>query len=488
MRCGLLFAVVAAACVAGAQPAASAAQAGDFDAAPTQGVSAATRGQGLFAVAPRQRLSWWFAAAADKDAPRLSDLLKDGDTGRDGTARPQISGFVQAEIARTVASPSHWSKMIARAELAAQGSFSDAVKWKLSGRIDYDAVYDVTNFYPSDVRRDQRLNFYARENYVDVEAGDWDFRIGRQHVVWGEMVGLFFADVVSAKDMREFVLPDFDVLRIPQWAARAEYSKADFHAEFVWIPVPSYDEIGKPGSGFFPLPSSPPGFVTSISNEVRPQRELSNTNYGLRLSVLRDGWDVSGFYYRSMDASQTFYREIVSTPQPTYVYQARHDRIGQAGGTVAKDFGLFVLKGETVYTHGRGYNVSRVSQENGLVKQNTLDWAIGLDFALPQETRLNAQVFQRVFFDHDPDIVPDRFENGYSILLNRKFTDRVEAQVLWISSLNRTDWLFRPRLTWNFQTNWRLAFGFDVFNGPPLGFAGRFADRDRVYTEVRYSF
>ena len=68
------------------------------------------------------------------------------------------------------------------------------------------------------------------------------------------MVGLFFADVVSAKDLREFILPDFDLIRIPQWAARVEYFKNDFHAEAMWIPVMSYDKIGKPGAEFFPIP------------------------------------------------------------------------------------------------------------------------------------------------------------------------------------------------------------------------------------------
>ena len=86
-----------------------------------------------------------------------------------------------------------------RGELAAQGSLSEQVKWKASARLDYNAVFDLTDFYPADVRHDQRFNLLLRENYIDASAGDWDFRLGRQHIVWGEMVGLFFADVVSAE-------------------------------------------------------------------------------------------------------------------------------------------------------------------------------------------------------------------------------------------------------------------------------------------------
>jgi hypothetical protein len=398
-------------------------------------------------------------------------------------------GFVRGELAYTYAAPSHWSKMLVRSELDAQGSLAPDVKYKLGARFDYDFVYDATDFYPSDVRRDQRANFLLRENYLDFGAGDWDFRIGRQQIVWGEMVGLFFADVVSAKDLREFILPDFDVIRIPQWATRAEYFKGDFHAEAIWVPVPSYDEIGKPGAEFFPAaPPPPPGFATRYANEQFPRRTIGNTNYGLRLSQLRDGWDTSIFYYRSLDTSATFYRRIVSDPQPTFVYTARHDRIGQFGATLSKDLGPAVFKLETIYTHGRRYNVLRIDDEDGVVAQNTFDVAAALDFGLPEDTRVNVQLFDRAFFNHDPDIVPKRNEPGFSLLVNRKLNDRFEVELLWISSLARNDWMLRPKVAWNFQPNWRLILGADVFNGPSLGFFGQFANRDRVYTELRYSF
>ena len=155
-------------------------------------------------------------------------------------------GYVQGELAYTFGKPAHWSQMLVRSELDAQGAFNDRLKWKIGARLDANAVFYATDFYPSAVRRDQRVDVIWRENYLDVDAGDWDFRLGAQQIVWGEMVGLFFADVVSAKDLREFILPAFDIIRIPQWAARAEYAKNDFHAELVWIPVATYDNIGKP--------------------------------------------------------------------------------------------------------------------------------------------------------------------------------------------------------------------------------------------------
>lgn len=399
-----------------------------------------------------------------------------------------LQGFAQVELARTTSSPVHWSKMLGRFEFGRAGKLGAGIKWKLSARADYDAVFDVTNRYPGAVERDQRFNLMLRENYLDFGAGDWEFRLGRQHVIWGEMVGLFFADVVSARDMREFILPEFHIMRIPQWAARAEYFKGDFHGELLWVPVPTYDETGKPGAEFFPWQPdySDLGYATLYRNESKPSRKLRNGNYGLRGGWLKNGWDVSGFYYRSTDAAPTFYRTVDAG---TVNYEARHDRISQLGGTLAKDFGSMVLKAEGVYTKGRGLTVLRLADDDGLARQNTLDWALGLDFSLPAETRLNLQFFQSLITStRDSDLIQDKRENGYSVMLHGKLAPRFEAEVLWIASLNRNDWMLRPKLNWMFEKNWRLAVGADVFHGPSLGYFGRYAARDRLYTELRYSY
>lgn len=425
---------------------------------------------------------------ADEKDSLFGDDLPKASAKPDTSSGSGIKGFIQFELARTTAEPEHWSKMRTRADLSTQGKLGEGIKWKMGARFDYDAVYDATDFYNKDVEKNQRFNAMLRENYIDYSAGNWDFRLGRQNVVWGEMVGLFFADVVSARDMREFILPEFDQMRIPQWAARAEYFANDLHAELLWIPIASYDNIGKPGANFYPNQPAPPGFTTQYRQELRPERSVDNMNYGLRLSTLKNGWDVSGFYYRSTDINQTFYRDLVIAPRPTVIYQARHDRIHQFGSTLAKDFGDIVLKGEAVYTRGRSFTSLNAMDSDGLAPQNTMDWAAGLDFTLPAESRLNVQIFQRQFFNYNTDLISDKRENGYSLLLNSKFFNNWEAQALFISSANRPDWLFRPRLTWSFERNWRLLLGADIFKGSPLGMFGRYDQQDRLYSEIRYSF
>ncbi|GAO34907.1 hypothetical protein SCT_0287 [Sulfuricella sp. T08] len=404
-------------------------------------------------------------------------------------SEPHLTGFYQNDLAYTYAGQKHWSRFNNTLDLATQGRTAGGAAWKLGGRINYDPIYDLADTYPQAVRKDQRFEAMIREAYMDFSAGDWDFRLGRQHVIWGEMVGLFFADVVSAKDMRQLVLPDFDIIRIPQWAARAEYFQGDFHVEGVWIPYMSYDNIGKPGAEFYPFnPPAVTGFQTVIASEKQPVG-LGEAAYGARLSYLMEGWDVSGFYYTANDPSAAFSRQIALLPTPTITYQPIHERIHQLGATLGKDLGPMVLKAEAIYTKDKLFNTTNATDADGLVKQNMLDYIVGLEWSFPQETRFNVQFFQRWFPSHDAGIVPDKTESGVSLLFSTlALHPRLEPKILLLRSLNRDDWSAQFKLTWKLDGNWRLATGIDIFAGPPTGLFGAFDDKDRVYTEVRYSF
>ncbi|MCU0842110.1 MAG: hypothetical protein MUC79_10370, partial [Thiobacillaceae bacterium] len=262
-------------------------------------------------AAPTQTVEGIGSAGAQKD---------DGQT--------RISGFFQNRLAYTYAKPRHWSKFENTLDVAATGR-NGGVSWKLGGQLNYDPIYDLTDFYPSSVRDDQRLWGDIREAYLDFSVDAWEFRLGRQHIIWGEMVGLFFADVVSAKDLREAGLREFDMTRLPQWAARAEYFKGDFHGELVWIPHMTYNEIGKPGAEFYPF-MPPPGITANILSEDQP-KGLDDSAYGTRLSYLKDGWDMALFFYSSNDSSPAF--ERVSQVGSVVTFRPIHKRIQQWGLT-----------------------------------------------------------------------------------------------------------------------------------------------------------
>jgi hypothetical protein len=430
-----------------------------------------------------------FVAASDATPPSKDALfgaaLAEKSKGR-------VNGSFTGLGAYTYAAPEHWSRGVARLTLGAQGELVDNVKWRLGGRVDGDIVYATSDFYLEPVKRNQRFSAIWGENYIDFPAGSWDFRLGAQQIVWGEVVGLFFADVVSARDTREFLLPNFDVIRIPQWAARAEYFAGDSHVEFVWIPVPTFDRIGKPGADFYPapLPSPTPASVAALfADPERPNRNLHNANFGVRANTLVAGWDLAAFYYRSFSTQPTFYRLPSASPGQPFVFQPSYDRIWQVGATVSKELGEAVLRGEAVYASGQGYSVTDLSVPQGVVQRNTLDYILSVEFSLPGDTRLNVQGFQRALFGGGGSgfvVKSDGF--GASVLLSTKLTDAFEPQILWIQSFKDAGGMIRPRLSWYPAKNTALGFGVDIFIGPSDGYFGRYNNRDRAYAELRYDF
>jgi hypothetical protein len=251
----------------------------------------------------------------------------------------------------------------------------------------------------------------------------------------------------------------------------------------------TYDDIGKPGAEFYPfVPPPVPGFSSNIASEEKPHG-FDDMAYGGRLSWLKDGWDVSGFYYSTIDPVAAFSRQAALQPAQTITYRPIHERIHQFGATLSKDLGPMVLRAEAVYTKDRQFITTSATDADGLVKQNVLDSIVGLEWNFPKETLLDVQLFQRWFTDHDAGIVPDTTENGASFMISTEaLHPGLEAKVLVVSSLNRNDGYAQFKLTWKMDGNWQLATGVDAFHGPSYGLFGEYDEKDRVYTEVRYTF
>ena len=63
---------------------------------------------------------------------------------------------------------------------------------------------------------------YLRELYVDTSGGGWDFRLGKQQVVWGTADGIKLLDIINPTDFRELNQNVTEDARIPVWMINAE--------------------------------------------------------------------------------------------------------------------------------------------------------------------------------------------------------------------------------------------------------------------------
>ncbi|MBL4586423.1 MAG: hypothetical protein JKX84_05120, partial [Flavobacteriales bacterium] len=84
----------------------------------------------------------------------------------------------------------------------------------------------------------QQDYFGIRELYMDIFTKKVDIRIGKQQIVWGQADGVFITDIVSPLNLTEFLLWDFNEIRMGVTAIKAKfYPHQNHNFELVYIPV-----------------------------------------------------------------------------------------------------------------------------------------------------------------------------------------------------------------------------------------------------------
>jgi hypothetical protein len=397
-----------------------------------------------------------------------------------------FSANIQSEAARIVNEPQRWSTLRVALEVGATAKFGNDVRARVVGQLATNAAASAeSNYYPFAVRKDQRLNASVREAFVEMPLGNFNARIGKQYINWGEAVGVFVADVVNARDLREFLLPDLDQVRIGQWAARVDWQGEDKSAEVVWIPVPLYDRIGAFGGDYYPIAYSTTTQSLRVGERVKPSSSLRNSNVGVRGGFLKDGWDVAAFFYRSMDR-ETVFANTLSALGPTLT-PVVGNRISQFGYTLSKDVEFAVFKSEGVFTQDKALANLALTPE-GFAKRNTVDWLVGLDVPLPDsEARVNLQMIQRFVLNHQPSLAVPKNQSYGSVQLTYP-SGNWELSLLAIAGLNQSEHLIRPKVTYKATKNTRIALGADFFGGNAASLLGQFDSKDRVYLRVKHSF
>ena len=399
----------------------------------------------------------------------------------------QQHGSLKNETAWRIIEPTGLTKIRNQLILSETGKFSDQAKFKISGRFYYDAVYDGTDNYAKNVASSQKTLAEFRDTYLDYSSGALDVRLGKQQIVWGEAVGLFFADVVNAKDLRESVLPDFDMIRIPEWGADIEYAKDALHAEAVWIPAVEFNRLPVSGSEFFVLPPVPQGTSLTYVDPAKPSRSFENSEAGLRLSYLMRGWDVAAFYLHTWDKSPVLYRTIDAG---VYNFTPRYKRLDIYGATFAKEVKNIVFKGECVYNRKGYFSIFDDTNPDGVVRRDFVDYLLGADYTFFDKFDTNLQFMQRIISGYDRRLAnARRVDNAVSFWVSRGFLNNaLELEFLVIAGLMDKNLLYRPKITYKLTDNWKLRTGFDIFQGDPTGTFGQFRKKSRAYAELFYLF
>ena len=336
----------------------------------------------------------------------------------------------------------------------------------------------------------QEMEIGLREAYLDIYFNSVDVRIGKQQIIWGKADGVFITDIVSPKDLSEFLLRDFDEVRMGVTGVKADYYLGNNTFEIVWLPaftptiMPPEGSIWRPK---FPFPVSPT--FDYSREEVAPS--LENSEFFAKFSALTSKIDFEVMAGYAWDDDPTMH--VVKSIDPAthqltgLTVYPEHHRLNIGGGSFSTTIGPVVLRGEGAYYNGKYFNSSDPTLPESVVEKDYLHYLIGLDYTL-WGINLSGQFNQQAILDYDPAIENDEYENMGTFLASRNFlNDILNLQLFVYYGFNNNDALIRPKLTYDLTDGFEILAGANIFTGSK-GWFGQYDDNDMVYTKIKYSF
>ncbi len=331
-----------------------------------------------------------------------------------------------------------------------------------------------------------------REAYLDYYTEYIDFRFGKQIIIWGKSDGLAVTDIVSPKDLTNFLIPEFRELRLGVVAAQARAYLGPAVMELVYIPRFTPSVLPAPGSIWY----RPPGASAEAPVEptINPTPPVGSglddgELYGrFRMYTSLLDFDVVGGYYWTNEPLPTIIKELSSPGVISSItVTPEHYRQWLAGGAISSSVGPFILRAESGFFTPRRFLTTDMSDSDGYVEKDYVQSLAGLDTVLAG-IDLSAQLMHRYIVNYEDPIRQD--EHSWTVTLRARrsfFRNRLVIDAFSYIGLNEPDGLVKAGMSWaptdglSFRTEANFFFGEN-------GQFGVYDDNDLVVISVGYSY
>jgi|GEM_PF-68381 len=344
------------------------------------------------------------------------------------------------------------------------------------------------------------LNLDLRQLYMDYYGSFYDLRIGRQQIIWGKADGVFITDIISPKDLGEFLLRDFEEIRQGLTAAKLSLYRGANQLDMVWVPTFSATKYPADGSLWEPIKPLPVEPIIDHSGENIPST-LENSEAFMRLAHMGSfmDWELMAGYAWDDDPDYSIQSLVMTATGPQLTLQGEQQRLNILGASFNKPIGGWLLRGEGAYYNGRQFmrelDITQVQTQlaQGLplpelsLERDHLHYLLGLDMNI-LGIDLSTQFIQEYIMDYDESLQQDEFHNMMTILARETFfRETLSLELFSYIGLNNEDALLRPKASYDLGSGMALELGANVFLGDE-GMFGQYDSNDMVYTRLRVDF
>lgn len=338
---------------------------------------------------------------------------------------------------------------------------------------------DYLGFGPDPSSDEYDLELY--EGYLSHATPGWDMRLGRQIVRWGKADQISPVDNINPQDMREFILPDLEERKMPNWMARIRLFPGDVTVEGIFVPFFESNEFDFSGNTWALLGSQPNGLRI---RESKPADSLDNADWGLRTATTIAGWDVALSYLYATEKTPHLRFEPMNPMGPTLLADYQRQNIyGVEFETTVDKFGF---RGEGAYFDEQSLHTEALNS----VASPVVHYLVGVDYLGEADWYANVQLSHQHVFEYESDILYLRRDNFYlNGEINKEFW-RGNAMLKLSYALDLRDGgtFLRPEGILTYYKNLELSLGYYLFAGPADSLLGRYQDDDQVFLKATYFF
>lgn len=356
------------------------------------------------------------------------------------------------------------------------------------GKMSYDAAYDYLDV-PLSTKRRYRSQKKVRETYLQGSFGAFSFKFGKQIVGWGTADGAVVTDVLSPRDMTDFLFTSIEDARIGQVMFTVDHYSSTGQWTFVFNPDPQANRFAK-GGHEFALPSIGDLEGIGLESERKPEGSLFNMEFGARWKKAFEGSDLA-FMIADLFEDTPVYKSLGSGDGFQLLLRPEYRRYQMLGTAMNYSAGNFLWKGELALKHNRTFKTTDPLKDNGLSQKDTIDSALGMEYSANGNYLLSFEISDQHILDWSEELLPVREDEGslYIVCSKQFLHDTLTPQYTIAYQIQDQETLHTLKFTYDISDQWDSMFAiahFDAYKKDSL--LGYFRDHDLMLAQIKYHF
>ncbi|CAC9524450.1 hypothetical protein [uncultured Gammaproteobacteria bacterium] len=382
-----------------------------------------------------------------------------------------LYGSIDIEAHQNISNGKNLSSLKTLVDIIGEYKFDNGIKVNSNLKSYHDFTYDLEN---RDVPNGYENEINLNELNIELEiSSNFDFKTGRQIVVWGKSDSIRITDILNPLDNRTPGLVDIKNLRLGRTMSKLDYYVDNLNLSVIAIHENRFSENPKFGSDFK---------STADAAENKPEDNLKNTSTALSLTGVFEGYDL-GLYYADTYIDKPY---LISS-STTLNYDNKSKMFGAAYNQVS---GSFLLKAEAAHFDTVKYN----GVTNAKVRTDTL---LGIEYNGITDGSIGYEVALRKIHDYETAI--GGVANGYKreeeyqqvVRLNQSYLNQTLdlSVVLSVMGSSAQDGgSARVSLDYAIDDETAVSGGvIDYIGGDNLAIDA-YKDNDRIFATISRSF